>query len=77
MSHTIRTARGELVDFDAIKIKQELAQSPMNIEVARRKAFIDSKEGKARGFKSDLVEPVADEIIKQTIVEIPPSTKKK
>lgn len=49
MPRIIRTARGEQVDFDTIIIKQQLAQAPMNVEVARRKEFIDSKEGKVRG----------------------------
>ena len=49
MPKIVRTARGELIDFDAIVIKQQIAQAPMNIEVARRKEFIDSKEGRARG----------------------------
>jgi hypothetical protein len=58
MPRIVRTARGELVDFDAILIKQQIAQAPMNIEVARRKEFIDSKEGKPRGQKS-----LADEAV--------------
>lgn len=41
------SARGEPVDFDAVVIKQKLAQAPMDIEVARRKSFIDSKEEKS------------------------------
>lgn len=40
------SARGEPVDFDALLIKQKLAQAPVNIDVARRQAFIDSKEGR-------------------------------
>lgn len=48
MPRMIRTARGEFVDFDAIIIKQQLAQAPMNIEVAQRKRFIDSKEEKPK-----------------------------
>lgn len=51
MPRIVRTARGEQVDFDAIVIKQKIAQAPMNIDVARRKEFIDSKEGKARGAR--------------------------
>lgn len=49
MPRNVRTARGEVVDFDTIIIKQQLAQAPMNIEVERRKKFIDHKESKARG----------------------------
>jgi hypothetical protein len=48
MPRIIRTARGESIDFDAIIIKQQLAQAPMNIEVAQRKRFIDSKEEKPK-----------------------------
>lgn len=48
MPRIYRSARGEPVDFDAVVIKQQLAQAPMNIEVARRKEFIDNKEEKPR-----------------------------
>lgn len=51
MPRIVRTARGEQIDFDAIVIKQQIASAPMNIEVARRKEFIDSKEGKVRGAR--------------------------
>lgn len=51
MPRTVRTARGEMIDFDAIVIKQQIASAPMNIDVARRKEFIDSKEGKVRGAR--------------------------
>jgi len=56
MPRIVRTARGVQLDFDTIIIKQQLAQAPMNIEVARRKEFIDSKEGKARGSKAATTE---------------------
>lgn len=45
MPRLVRSARGEIVDFDLILIKNQLAQAPQNIEVARRQQFIDSKEG--------------------------------
>lgn len=51
MPRIVRTARGEQIDFDAIVIKQQIAAAPMNIDVARRKEFIDSKEGKVRGAR--------------------------
>jgi len=72
MPRIVRTARGEMIDFDTIIIKNQLAQAPMNIEVARRKEFIDSKEGKTRGVKKpeDLIEQ--DEIQVDT-VEVEPA----
>lgn len=51
MPKIVRTARGEQIDFDSIVIKQQIAQAPMNIDVAKRKEFIDSKEGKVRGAR--------------------------
>lgn len=54
MPRIVRTARGEQIDFDAIVIKQQIAAAPMNIEVARRKEFIDSKEGKVRGARKSV-----------------------
>jgi len=48
-----------MVDFDAIVIKQQLAEAPMNIEVKRRKDFLDSKEGRARGQKKVEAEAVS------------------
>ena len=63
MPNVVRTARGELVDFDALKIKQQLAQAPMNVEVARRKEFIDSKEGKRAAVLADQATPTAVEEI--------------
>jgi len=66
MARNYRTARGDVVDFDAIIIKQQIAQAPMNIEVARRKEFIDSKEGKIRGQR---VAPTPEPMIENVVVE--------
>lgn len=48
MARNVRTARGETVDFDALILKHQLAQAPMNVDVERRREFIDNKEGRAR-----------------------------
>lgn len=55
MPRNVQTARGEVVDFDTLVIKQQLAQAPMNIEVERRKKFIDSKEGTPRGQRKPMI----------------------
>lgn len=39
----IKSMRGELVDFDLIQIKQQIAASPAPIEVSDRKQFINNK----------------------------------
>jgi hypothetical protein len=45
MSRKARSARGELVDFDLLAIKQQLAQAPAPIGVNDRRRFIDEKDG--------------------------------
>lgn len=43
MSKKVRSARGEIVDFELLAIKQQLASAPVPKLVAERKRVIDSK----------------------------------
>lgn len=71
MARIVRTARGDLVDFDELLIKQELEAAPMNIEVLRRKNFIDQQETVGRQRKLSpqeltnlsLLKPATPEIV--------------
>lgn len=45
MSKIARSARGELVDFELLAIKAQLAASPVPKKVEQRKAAIDAKDG--------------------------------
>ncbi len=45
MGRTVRTARGDLVDFDLLAIKQQLAIAPVPVGVDERRKFIDEKDG--------------------------------
>jgi hypothetical protein len=56
------SARGEPVDFDAVLIKQQLAQAPMTIDVEKRKTFIESKEVRKRADPVVLA-PLPEEFI--------------
>lgn len=50
MARIARSARGEIVDFDLIAIKQQLATTPVPVSVNQRRKFIDEKDGiKAKG----------------------------
>lgn len=50
MARIARSARGEIVDFDLIAIKQQLATTPVPVGVNQRRKFIDEKDGiKAKG----------------------------
>jgi hypothetical protein len=53
----IMSARGEEVDFQLLQIKQQLADAPQNLEVARRQAFIDNKE-KNKSVRKKIEPPV-------------------
>lgn len=54
----ITSARGDIVDFDLLMIKQQLAAAPQNIEVERRRKFIDNKE---EGKSTRKVKPPVEE----------------
>lgn len=43
MSKGVKSARGEVVDFDLLKIKQQIASAPKTIQVQEREDFIDNK----------------------------------
>ena len=56
MSKKARSARGEIVDFDLLAIKQQLASKPVPVSVNERRKFIDEKDG----LKSKTATPVPD-----------------
>lgn len=45
MSRHARSARGEIIDFDLLAIKQQLATTPVPVSVDQRRRFIDEKDG--------------------------------
>lgn len=58
MTKLVRTARGEIVDFDLIKIKQQLVDSPAPTEVKARENFVE-KRLKRRLIRNKTVPKVA------------------
>ena len=43
MTKLVRTALGQIVDFDLIKLKQQLADSPAPTEVKARENFVEKR----------------------------------
>lgn len=43
MASKTRSARGEIVDFDLLKIKQQMSQAPKTTSVKAREDFVDAK----------------------------------
>ena len=44
MFKRVRSARGEIIDFELIHIKQQLAQVDLTVDVSARKDFIEHRE---------------------------------
>jgi len=54
MAKIVRSARGELIDFELLAIKQQLAAAPVPKVVEQRKAAIDAKDGVKTDVAPDL-----------------------
>ena len=43
MPRKVRSAKGEMIDFDLLKIKAQIAAAPPSTDVKKREDFIDRK----------------------------------
>lgn len=43
MGRKVRSARGEIVDFDLLEIKQQMMSTPKTVDIEARENFIDKK----------------------------------
>lgn len=43
MPRKVRSAKGEVIDFDLLKIKEQIASRPPTTDVKKREDFIDKK----------------------------------
>lgn len=61
MSKIARSARGDVVDFDLLAIKQQLALKPVPVGVDARRRFIDKLDGiKSRRVELPVEAPMED-----------------
>lgn len=60
MTKLVRTALGQIVDFDLIKLKQQLAESPAPTEVKARENFVEKRLKRKLRVKTVPVAPVDD-----------------
>ncbi len=56
-----RSARGVVVDFDLLAIKEKLASTPKPVEVTERENFIAQKSRRRRTKKVEEVEETKEE----------------
>lgn len=81
MPKIVRTARGEMVDFDLIRIKQQLADAPAPTEVRERENFVERRlKRKLKQRATSLVEQPAavepvGEVVDAELVQVQPETK--
>jgi hypothetical protein len=60
MSNAVKSARGEIVDFDLLKIKQQIASAPKTTNVQAREDFIDQKfKRRLKRMKTEVAAQVA------------------
>jgi hypothetical protein len=61
MAKPVRSARGETVDFDLLRIKQQIASAPKTTNVKAREDFIDQKfKRRIKKLNRDIAKTVAD-----------------
>lgn len=70
MTKGVRSARGTMVNFDLLKIKQQIASAPKTTEVKARENFIDAKF-KRRLKKAQQAATAAVEAAKHAAIEFP------
>ena len=61
-----RSARGVVVDFDLLAIKEKLASTPKPVEVKERENFIAQKSRRRRAKKVEETEKTDTEATKET-----------
>ena len=61
-----RSARGVVVDFDLLAIKEKLAATPKPVEVKERENFIAQKSRRRRTRKVEEVEKTTEEVAEET-----------
>jgi len=61
-----RSARGVIIDFDLLAIKEKLASTPKPVEVKERENFIAQKSRRRRAKKVEETEKTDTEATKET-----------
>jgi len=79
MPNKVKTARGQTLDFDILKIKEQIATAPQELHVRKRKDFIEQRmRRKIKSVAKENEEVVKQEVVKQEMEVSPelPTTEK-
>lgn len=65
--HKVRTARGDIIDFDEMRVKQSLVSAPTDIQVKARQEYVDQRlkrrsKRRAHLISSKLLQDSADAV---------------
>ena len=62
MVKKVRTSRGNMIDFDLLKVKNSMSSNPKTVEVKHRENFIDKKmKNRVRKTVQNMSERALDE----------------
>lgn len=68
MAKVVRSARGEKVNFDLLKIKQQISAAPKTTDVKARESFIDGKfKRRLKRAQRQVSEQIAATKVEQTL----------
>jgi len=68
MPRKVKSAKGEVIDFDLLKIKAQIAARPPTTDVKKREDFIDKKlRRRVKRIKKDVT--VAEEVAVEPTIE--------
>lgn len=72
----VKSFRGDVVDFDLLKIKQQIGSTPAPITVSERNEFIDNKlQRRIRRVKDNIEEAKTIETVKEEVEQPNDDTK--
>jgi len=64
----VRSAKGEMVDFDLLKIKEQIASEPAPLDVKARQDHIDQRlRRRLRKVKKTPIAPAAPVVVEPTL----------
>lgn len=69
MARTVRSMRGEMVDFDLMSVKEKLASGPVLPETLDRQRYISKR--RRRVLKTDVTQMVLDNTVEEVVADVP------
>lgn len=65
---SVKSARGQTVDFDLLKIKQQIAAAPKTVEVKNRENFIEQRNKRRLKKMAKAVTAAVKEVVVEPVL---------